>query len=290
MSLLSDPSRQLLQITGEDSASFLHNIVTQDVLSMQPGDTRFSALLSPQGKWMFDFFIHQRSSHEFLLDIAKETATRLIKGFTMYKLRAQIDFQLKEGFQLHYLPAGSVSSEHSAWLDPRHPSMPQRLWVDGNTAPSGNAISTETYHSTRLECVIPEGTLDCTEKETAMDLSYDALKAISFTKGCYIGQEVTARMHYKSIAKKGLFSVGFEKAPCLTTCPQPIYANGKVVAEMRSISGKKALAFARFDVVKTAQDAGHTFTLENGTPCRLTSPKWQQEKYDLFLKSLQKNA
>lgn len=281
-----DLSRTLLHLTGADAATFLQGIITQDVLSMTPGETRFSALLSPQGKWLFDFFIHQQSPTHFLLDVRKDAAPRLLKGLNFYKLRANIAIEEATDARLYYLPSNALQG----WQDPRHAGLFKRLWRPEGTATIEGSLPPEHYTKTRLALAIPEGGIDVTEHETAMDVSYDCLGAIHFTKGCYIGQEVTARMHYKAIARKGIYAVTLYEGAADTICPTPIYAAGKLVGELRSAQGAYGIAFARFDAVKDAQDKKIALVVDNGTELKLTSPDWQEKKYRRFLENAQPAA
>jgi folate-binding protein YgfZ len=271
-----DHTRSLLAINGADATSFLQGILTQDILNMQPGEARFSAWLSPQGKWLFDFFVIQHEDG-FLLDMRMQDLPRIQKGLALYKLRAEVSIAPFENQRLYYLPANADAGQS----DPRHKDLPKRLWQSANTAPPAQALSTEHYHEIRIGLCIPEGGIDVTDRETAMDASYDMLHAISFTKGCYIGQEVTARMHYKSIARKGFYAVHLPDNIGIEPLPASILADGKIIAELRSAHGHSGIAFGKFETVLEAQNKGAD-CMVGSSVITLSQPDWQQEKYAKF--------
>lgn len=271
---MHDTTRSYLTITGDDAESFLQGLVTQDVLGMQIGDVRFGAMLSPQGKWQHDFFI-MRTENGFALDTLETTRASLQQKLMIYKLRAKVTITHAPEMQLYYLPAGDARAAR----DPRDARLPNRVWQQGGAAPQG-AISRADYDTIRIQHFIPEGGLEVTPDETAMDVSFDLLHGISFTKGCYVGQEVTARMHYKNIARKGIIGVASD-TPLNITCPVPIMHDGKVVAELRSVSGNFGIAYGKFELVATLLDMPTKAMVET-QPVALLQPDWQVDKYMRF--------
>ena len=270
---MHDISRSYITITGDDAESFLQGLVSQDVLGMRAGDMRFGALLSPQGKWQHDFFI-LRTEDGFALDTLEATRAALQQKLMIYKLRAKVSIAHQPEMQLYYLPAGGAGLP-----DPRDARLPNRLWQASDAAPA-SALSRADYDSIRMQHFIPEGGIEVTTDETAMDVSYDMLHGISFTKGCYVGQEVTARMHYKNIARKGIIGVKLD-APANITCPAPITHDGKEVAELRSVHGDYGIAYGKFELVAPLLDSSTKATVEN-TQIALVQPDWQVDKYTRF--------
>lgn len=271
---MHDITRSYITITGEDAESFLQGLVSQDVLGMHAGDIRFGALLSPQGKWQHDFFII-RTAGGFALDTLEATRTSLQQKLMIYKLRAKVSITHQPQMQLYYVPAGGAGL-----ADPRDARLPNRLWQASDAVPTG-ALSRADYDAIRIQHFIPEGGIEVTADETAMDVSYDMLHGISFTKGCYVGQEVTARMHYKNIARKGMIGVVFD---ALTTiaCPAPIVHEGKEVAELRSVQGHYGIAYGKFELVAPLLGSPTKATVEH-TKITLVQPDWQVDKYTRFV-------
>lgn len=270
---LIDHSRTLITITGEDAATFLQGIITQDIEAVKTAPV-FSAMLSPQGKWNYDFFI-LKQDNGFVLDAYAPTADALIKKLSLYKLRAKVAITRLTDWRMGY--AESPVAEHS-FTDPRHPSLPTRIWVKGETPMPEGLLSLKHVLAVRLNLGIPTGGIDVTENETVLDVGYDLLNAVSFTKGCYVGQEVTARMHYKSISRKGFYQVT-GNAPLPADATQ-LTIDGKKVGELRSRLDNQGLVYARFDDLegqKTAQIGD--------IPVALAIPEWLQPRYDIFLKN-----
>lgn len=265
-----DHSRSLIAVTGEDAATFLQGLITQDIHAANAAPV-FSAILSPQGKWADDFFILKQPDG-YWLDVRTRTADALIKKLSLYKLRAKVGIHPVAGRHLAYMETGK-----GGFADPRHPALPARMWFEGEAAPAGS-ISLEQLLIERLEHALPEGGVDATENETLLDLGYDLLNAVSFTKGCYVGQEVTARMHYKSISRKGFYHVrAHGDLPREATA---ITANGKTIAQLRSRHLDQGIAFAKFEDVGEHKDA----EIE-GITVTLSLPEWLRPRYELHVKN-----
>lgn len=221
---MSTSARSLLLLTGDDAVSFLQGILTQDVTKLAAEKIQFAALLSPQGKILHDMFLIDAASigagAGILIDTPAIHAPTLLKRLTLYKLRARVTI-------------ADVSSEWHVSLsddglpDPRHPALPKRLY----SREVHHSLFT-IHHSLHLE--IPDSATDFTpDSIVAMDAGYDLLNAISFTKGCYVGQEVIARMHYKQIARKGFHILTREgEAPRLALLKfDDVAADGRVVLD-----------------------------------------------------------
>jgi folate-binding protein YgfZ len=186
-------TRAFIRITGEDRVSFLQGLLTQDVTRLSEEKIQFAAMLSPQGKILHDMFlIHLDDA--ILLDTQAAYADTLLKRLSLYKLRAKVSIEAlttpdTQGAALPALP------------DPRHPELAQR-----------HCLSPVTCHLP-LSLGIPELGRDfAPDSVVALDAGYDLLHAVSFSKGCYVGQEVTARMHYKNIARRGFYQLWREGA------------------------------------------------------------------------------
>jgi folate-binding protein YgfZ len=198
-------ARALIAITGEDAIPFLQGILTQDVAKLADAKIQFAALLSPQGKILHDMFLIDAASigagDGILLDTPALHAPTLLKRLAMYKLRAKVTITDVSG-DWH------ITLADDGLPDPRHPQLPQRLYSrEAHLPPTTN-------HLSPLALGIPESAVDfAPDTIVAMDAGYDLLHAISFTKGCYVGQEIIARMHYKQIARKGFYILTHDTLP-----------------------------------------------------------------------------
>lgn len=182
-------TRRLIDISGADAKKFLQGMMTGDIAQLRDDALLFTAFLSPQGKMLYDGFLLARGE-TILLDIDAQHADACLTMLKRYKLRADVHFS-DSALQL------SLHTHHGL-ADPRHINLPKRHYANVRL---DDAMADTSYHTIRLEHAIVEAAYD-NVSDTAMDLGYDLLGAISFTKGCYVGQEVTARMKYKQIARK----------------------------------------------------------------------------------------
>ena len=271
-----DPARAFLTVTGAEAASFLQAIITQDIHTAHEDRLIFSALLSPQGKWMVDFFI-RKIPEGYQIECAANARDALIKKLSLYKLRAKVEITPLEGWRVGYAsPTTHHAPRSTAFADPRHPALPQRVWLAPHAPEPEGLLPLTEVNEQRLTLGIPEGGVDATADETLLDLGYDLLQAVSFNKGCYVGQEVTARMHFKQVARKGFYHV--QGVGPLSAHAQKIETNNKAIGEMRSRQGYQGLMFGRFDAVEDTPNP-----LLDGQAVILTIPDWLRPRLELFL-------
>ena len=248
-------TRRIIEISGPDRVAFLQGIVTQDVTKLAEDKIQFAALLSPQGKILHDMFLVNQPD-TILIDTPSLYADTLTKRLTMYKLRAKIAIRDVTGeWALELGDAGLP--------DPRHTELPRRAYHQSETPSS-------LVPPPPLHLGIPDSAIDFPPDElVAMDAGYDLLRAISFTKGCYVGQEVTARMHYKNIARKGFFIVE-------ATQPLPADAQltvGEETVPLRRVEGNLGLVFLKFDIA-----LGTANKSVNNMPVTVRTPPWMGPK------------
>lgn len=281
----TDTTRALLEITGEDRVSFLQGLLTQDVTHLKPERALYAALLSPQGKVQHDFFLFAQGD-AILMDIAAAHKDTLLKKFSMYKLRAKValrdasaDWRVAYRTRAEHPAVGHCTAKKGVVLvtDPRAAELGERLYLHDAQLSVKNTASMDAYHQHRIALGVPESNdiLD----DVAMDAGLDALGAISFTKGCYVGQEVTARMHYKNIARKGFYGMqGETRLPAFGT---PLMAGSVTLGTLRGSQGAYGLALLKFEEVEAALRAGTPITVDN-MPVALKPPAWLQPKLAQF--------
>lgn len=267
---MSTYPRTIITLQGADNISFLQGLTTQDVTTTSETRLMLAAFLSPQGKLLFDAFLW-RTRDALMLDTDSVSHEAFLAFLTRYKLRAKVTITTST-LQL------SLLSHHASdgFADPRHPDMPRRFYSDTT---HDDALSAAAYHHSRTALAIPEAAYDTAGDDTAMDIGYDALGAISFTKGCYVGQEVTARMHYKQIARKSILAAHAQAT--LPAFGSPIVAGPLTLGSMRSHSGSEGLALIRLDTWEEAMQAGHPITCEH-IPITLAWPEWATAKRELW--------
>ena len=264
-------SRSLLTVHGADAESFLQGLITNDITRLKTEPAIFTAMLSPQGKWQHDFFIF---IHEdtYYLDHARAHSEALLKKLKLYRLRSRVEIALRPDTHLSLSDNAAPEDAFATFADPRHAQLPLRSW-------GASEQSAVDYHAARIALGIPEAGIDITENETALDAGYDLLNAVSFSKGCYVGQEITARMHYKSIARKGFFQV--QGSQPLPASGSTITYAGKPIAELRSVAGTHGIAYGRLEDAAPALTGAHATC--DGHEVVLCTPVWQHEKSQKFM-------
>ena len=198
------PNRGLVTITGPDRREFLQGLISNDINLLDRQPCVYACLLNAQGKFLHDFFITEQDDTIFLDCESGARAQDLFKRLSMYKLRANVTIKIQEH---NHVYAGQGS--HGI-PDPRHPAMGFRSF----DKPSFDEKPFEEWDRLRITLTIPDGSRDMIpEKSTLMESNIDQLSGISFEKGCYIGQELTARMHYRALVKKRLKTVSLHQLP-----------------------------------------------------------------------------
>ncbi|SLN13685.1 putative global regulator [Roseovarius albus] len=234
-------TRTILKVSGKDAHDFLQGLVTNDVDKLGQGLV-YAALLTPQGKYLADFFLRE-DEDGILLDVDSALAPSLLQRLNMYRLRAEV--QISETETNVY--CGTGPAPDGALRDPRHPDLGWRLYGEkaGDDGSDWAAI--------RVAQCIPETEIELTSDSYILEMGFERLNGVDFKKGCYVGQEVTARMKHKTELRKGLASVRIDGAAPVGT---DITANGKIVGTLLTQSGDQAIAYLRFDRASSDMQAG----------------------------------
>lgn len=234
--------RCLIKLTGPDAASLLQSLVTQDVLHLEKSQLVYGCLLTPQGRFLHDFFI-SREEDGFFLEC--ETARRedLIRRLNIFKLRAKVAVEDCQALFDVYVATGNSRG----FQDPRLKMIGYRFYlpIDKEMA-SG---SSQAYKDRRIALGVPEGSIDIKpEVDTLFDVNLDRLNSISWDKGCYVGQEVTARMNYRALVKKRMMIVTGQGL----IAGAGLMQGGYPVGEIRSVnsSGTQGLAVLKLAVLQ----------------------------------------
>jgi tRNA-modifying protein YgfZ len=237
------PERAVLSLTGAETEHFLHNLVTADVLELAEGDARYSALLTPQGKILFDFFI-VKTVEGYLLDCAASQREELEKRLKFYRLRAKIDISPRPDLEVGVSPQKPEGL--MAYLDPRSSEIGWRIIAKAGTLPLGTG-----YDAARIALGLADSDGDIGSSQLfPHEVNFDRIGAVSFTKGCYVGQEVVSRMEHRSTARSRILTVAFENAVVGTE----IRSGDKLIGSVLSSSGNTALAIIRIDRLEEATE------------------------------------
>jgi folate-binding protein YgfZ len=272
--------RALVRIDGEVAVDFLQNLITCNVEQLNEGEASFGALLTPQGKILFDFFCI-RTTLGFLFDIASELQADFIKRMTFYKLRTPVEIAAaSNGLKVFAvwnhqdkldIDAINIEDGH-AFFDPRFAKMGVRIIssiIDANA-------DLNDYNSHRISLGMPEGGADYSYGDTfphdAMMDQFESKDAgIAFTKGCYVGQEVVSRMQHRGTARRRVVMINSDQP--LPVTGSGIQASGKAIGKIGSCLSTNGLAMVRIDRLASALENGDDVSSE-GIILQAKLPEW----------------
>jgi folate-binding protein YgfZ len=224
--------RTLLSLTGTDRNDFLQSLATNDIAN---GDIVYTALLTPQGKYLADFFVIPQADR-LLIDVDSDLAVGLAQRLSMYRLRADV--------QIETLPwsvtCGTGDAPDGALPDPRHAELGWRLYTEAE-APEANPVD---WTALRVAHGIPQSGVELKEDTFILEAGFERLNGVDFRKGCFVGQEIVARMKHKTTLRKGLAQV----AVTGDATPGPILTeDGREAGALTTVAGGLGLAHLRFD-------------------------------------------
>lgn len=244
---MTEYPRRILRLSGADTRDFLQGLVTNNVARLDQGLV-YAAMLTPQGKYMADFFL-KADGDGVLLDADAAQADMLAQRLGMYKLRADVQISATE---LH-LHRGTGTIPEDGLPDPRHDTLGWRAYRD--TAQTDDTVDWPALYVAHL---IPQSGVELTPDTFILEMGFERLHGVDFRKGCYVGQEVTARMKHKTELRKGLAQV-MVSGPAATGTA--ITADGKPAGTLLTRAGDTALAYLRYDRATGAMEAdGATVT------------------------------
>jgi folate-binding protein YgfZ len=285
--------RGVLALRGADVRRFLQGLISNDVERIRPDQASYAALLTPQGKFLFDFFIVQHGD-ELLLETELARVRDLQRRLMMYRLRSKVEIEevsaglavaaligegVAEMIDLPARPGACRALEHGlAFVDPRLVRMGVRALLPAQNAASALAqlqldeAPRAAYERLRLGLGVPDGSRDLmVEKATLLESGFEELNGVDFGKGCFVGQELTARMKFRGLVRRRLLPVIFDGA-----APAPgtvIRLAEREAGEMRSSSGGHGLALLRLEHVAKAKESGVPL-IAGGTEVVPVPPDW----------------
>ncbi len=235
--------RTIIAVTGADREEFLQGLVTNEIARAKDG-LAYAALLTPQGKLIADFFV-KGETDRLLIDAPTDVAPALAQRLSMYKLRADVGLE-ETGLAVR---RGTGTAPDGALPDPRHEALGWRLYGDeaGDDGADWTAL--------RVAHLIPEWGSELGPDTFILEAGFDRLNGVDFRKGCYVGQEVTARMKHKTELRKGFVRVALDGPAEPGT---EIMAGDRAAGTLHSRSGDKAIAWLRIDRAQGEMRAGET--------------------------------
>jgi len=231
-------NRAIITLSGPERRSLLQGIITNNVNELDNGGV-YSALLTPQGKFLYDFFLVEVDDTIYL-DCEKDAFTTLFQKLLMYRLRSNVE--ILDGSEKYHVISSDEKQNGISFADPRHPDMGYRGIILDTLKET-----TTNYHALRIKLGIAEGSNDyIKDKSTIHEGHFEDLHGVDFEKGCYVGQEVIARMKYRGKIKKQMF-------PATLSGPAPEFGteitdeNDNKIGDIRSHANGVAIALFRTD-------------------------------------------
>ena len=244
---------QFLSIEGEDSNEFLQNLITNDINKCSEDNIIYSCLLSPQGKFLSDFFILKKDE-KYLIETHSFFYVKLLKKLNLYKLRSKV--HINEVNNLHsYSVFGDIQKDQDTFIfnfDPRNKNIGLKLIhlkKNPEILESLNEINEEKYHQILIQNTVPLSHYDLEEnKSLLLENNFENLNSISWDKGCYVGQEITARMKYRALLKKKIYSLEIKEGSPLIG--QVIKDDENEFGKIISIKNDSVLAMLKIELAE----------------------------------------
>lgn len=258
--VLSD--RAVISVSGPEAQTFLQGLITNDITKLARETPLYTALLTPQGKILFDFLLYEGDGG-ILLDCARVTAEALQKRLSMYRLRAKVEIASRGDLAVIAFWNGDAEGD---WRDPRLGTLGRRsVVIDYVDEPSLDA-----YTAHRLDLGVPESRDFGQDEIFALDADLEELHGVSFDKGCYVGQELTARMKHRGTARKKLLPIEATTGG-LPVPGARVSANGSDLGAITSIYRNRGFALIRLDRLAEAKGAPPE---ADGIPVTVKKPSW----------------
>ena len=288
------PDRGVVKVVGEGARTFLHGLVTADLLNVKAGEARYCALLTPQGKIIADFLAAEapaQSGGGFFLDAPRARIPVLVEKLNLYKLRAKVIVEdLSEILGVLAVwngasppspaapGAGAKEAIGLCSIDPRLPALGARIMLPPHLAAGAAAefraalVDAGDYEAHRIALGIPSGGIDFAYGDAfPHEADMDQLAGVDFAKGCYVGQEVVSRMEHRGTARTRAVPLRFAGAP--PPSGAAIVAGERQLGHIGSAAAGRAIALLRLDRVADALAHGEALTAD-GTPVVLVKPDW----------------
>lgn len=266
-------NRTVIALEGADARDFLQGLITNDIGQCAPGRAIYSALLTPQGKILYDFFIAAANSG-FWLDCASSSAGELARRLGFYRLRAKVGITVKTEFAVAALwnaPVMAAVRDGTVFPDPRLAELGLRIIAPRHEVESAlTGFQTDDYDSFRLKLGVPDSADLPPDQVFALDAGLEELNGVSFSKGCYVGQEVTSRMKHRATARRRFYIAEADEVPPLGSS---IESAGRELGRISTSRGGRGLALVRVDRLAEAEDK-HDQLLAGGKPVALHRPDW----------------
>ena len=248
-------NRAVISVSGADRTSFLQGLITNDIKKVSVNQEIYAFMLSPQGRFLYDFFIAQNDD-EFLIDCSSDLLDEIVQKLSFYKLRSKVEIEKNPDLQVAVnLSKDEFENKKVSFTDPRTARMGFRAFVKGG-AKTDDATS---YNLKRFELRLPDENDLTYDQSFPLEFGFEDFNAIDYKKGCYVGQETTARTHYKGKIRKKVFLTELKEA---VAKGMQITADEKKIGEVLSVisTQNKLLALV---LLKNLDNEGNEINLKN---------------------------
>jgi folate-binding protein YgfZ len=254
--------RAIIALSGPEARTFLQGLITNDADKLSPANPLYAALLTPQGKILFDFLLVDDDAGNILLDCWKTVRDTLVRRLSMYRLRAKVEILPRDDLTV-FASWDETALPGTPFEDPRLPALGKR-----SIAPTADGSDGYLLH--RLSLGVPEGPDFGSDKTFALDAGLDELHGVAFDKGCYVGQELTARMKHRGTARKRVLPIESTDKSTLIVGAD-LRAGGHSLGEVVSVYGSNGFALVRLDRL---DEAGAASIDAAGVIVQVTKPHW----------------
>jgi tRNA-modifying protein YgfZ len=272
--------RGVVRVAGEDAKTFLDGLLTCDLDRVSPEKPRLGALLTPQGKILFDFIVFQAPEEAgggYYLDVAKVFAPDLAKRLGFYKLRAKVIVEDRSGTLAVIAGWGDTPKPDDevgfVAEDPRLSALGWRAIVASEEAAELSGEGGDAYHAHRIAQGVPEGGRDYLFGDAfPHEALMDQLHGVDFDKGCYVGQEVVSRMQHRGTARTRIVPVIYLEG-FVSEAGAEVTAGDRVIGKTGTAANGRGLVTIRLDRAEEALAAGHEIRA-GGLPVEIAKPDW----------------
>ena len=256
---------RFFKISGDDSESFIQNLITNDITKCSKDRIIYSCLLTPQGKFIADFFIFKKNNIYFF-ETDKKFYNNLLRKLKIYKLRSKINIEeVKNLFSYSIFNFDYNFNYFCKQSDPRNNNLGNKIILENEIELSNNNIKIidETkYHEILILNNTPYSSIDLNEnKSLLLENNFENLNAIDWEKGCYIGQEITARMKYRALLKKKLYPLKIKVGEA--SIDMELISNGKKIGEIKSIANSYIFAILNIEFVDELKNITNILKLDD---------------------------
>ncbi|NMG39084.1 folate-binding protein [Chelativorans sp. ZYF759] len=264
--------RAMIRVAGSEAEHFLQNLVTTDLAGMASDIWKPGALLTPQGKIMFDFLVAHDAPDVFLIDCRADIASDLQRRLMLYKLRAKVEISVEEQASVAIAWEGDSDGSQTDSTGRRDMRFAELTVMRGAGVTPPATAEREAWDVLRVRHGVAESGSDYVLGDAfPHDVLLDQNGGVGMRKGCYVGQEVVSRMQHRGTARRRVLIVS--AAADLPAYGTEIKAGGRGIGTLGTVIGREGLAIARIDRVKAAMDAGTPIEAE-GVALALSIPAW----------------